>query len=154
MPRSRSSTEESRHSLHGGDASGSNDLLKESKADEGRIREFLLPVRTVSSSNLREHWAKRYLRNKEQKRSVAWTLRKEKPPLIPCRLIFTRISPRKVDVDNLGPSLKTVIDAVCDWITPGLASGRSDSLKGLEIHLAQEKGEVNQYAVKLHVEQL
>ena len=72
-------------------------------------------LRTVSGANAREHHYARARRVREE-RSIArggW-LRMGKPalPKPPCKVTITRISPRKLDNDNLGTALKGVRDEV------------------------------------------
>lgn len=60
----------------------------------------------------------------------------------PCRIRFTRLSPRKLDGDNLQGGFKHIRDAFCAAITKtpmskcGLADGRGD----IKFEYAQETG--------------
>lgn len=153
MPRGGDSAEKSRRRVTPRYDCASFDGVKRPPEAEKTVREINIPVRTVSLANMREHWAKRYVREKAQRKTVSLALMGHKVPKIPCRLTFVRISPRRIDIDNLGGSLKVIIDAVCDWITPGLAKGRSDSVKGLEISLEQEKGSTGVFGVRVIVEE-
>lgn len=73
-----------------------------------------IPLETVSTTNMREHWSKRARRAKEQRRvAYMWT------PLLPrlgfpLTITLTRISPRKLDDDNLRSALKSVRDGIAD----------------------------------------
>lgn len=70
-----------------------------------------VPVETKSTSNLREHWAARHKRTDAQRRA---TMAHMPPwsggPLMVVRL--TRVSPRRLDDDNLRGALKSVRDGV------------------------------------------
>jgi len=79
-----------------------------------RIR-FEVPIKTASTSNLREHWAAKHKRTDAQKaatrrRCPEWTA----GALLYVRL--TRVAPRALDDDNLRGALKSVRDAVASWL--------------------------------------
>jgi hypothetical protein len=95
---------------------------------------FTVPVKTASTSNLREHWAAKAKRAATQRtvtRAVCPTLRME--PLLVVRL--TRISPRALDDDNLRGALKSVRDAVAAWLKV------DDASPLVQWEYGQEKGE-------------
>jgi hypothetical protein len=76
---------------------------------------FEVPIKTASTSNLREHWAAKHKRTDAQKaatrrRCPEWTA----GALIYVRL--TRVAPRALDDDNLRGALKSVRDAVASWL--------------------------------------
>lgn len=76
---------------------------------------FDVPVKTESTSNLREHPMSRHRRTSAQKaatrrRCPEWTA----GPLVLVRL--TRVSPRRLDDDNLRGALKSVRDGVAQWL--------------------------------------
>lgn len=80
-----------------------------------RAYTFEVPVKTASTSNLREHPMARYRRTDAQKaatrrRCPEWTA----GPLLVVRL--TRVSPRKLDDDNVRGALKSVRDALASWL--------------------------------------
>lgn len=110
-----------------------------------------IEMRTYSESNKHAHWTQRYKRAKDQKH-VVWAMLHGKPaPKVPCTLRVIRVSPRELDVDNLGGCLKAVIDAASEWITPNLAAGRADSVKGLKVELAQEKSKGGYQGIRIEV---
>jgi hypothetical protein len=81
----------------------------------------VLPIRVVSEANQREHWAKKASRAKAQRSivrlAVGAHLRSRSlhgSALAPVVVSFTRIGPRKLDMDNLAGSFKHVQDGVCD----------------------------------------
>ena len=112
----------------------------------------LVPLRIQSSANLREHWTKKRTRDNVQELQIRLALReniaKPKPPL---RAVLTRIAPKALDYDNLVSSLKRAVDTVADWITPGLAPGRADSVEGVEFFFKQERGKVREYGLKIEI---
>jgi len=76
---------------------------------------FEVPIKTASTSNLREHWAAKHKRTDAQKaatrrRCPQWTA----APMLYVRL--TRVSPRALDDDNLRGALKSVRDAIASWL--------------------------------------
>lgn len=80
-----------------------------------RIIQFEIPIKTQSTSNLREHWAVKAKRVEAQKRATrsmcpAWT----GGSLLVVTL--TRVAPRRLDDDNLRGALKSVRDAVASWL--------------------------------------
>ena len=75
-------------------------------------------LRTVPGMNSREHYMSRFRRVRDEKERVGWELKRllEKPP-VPCVVTLTRLAPSNgLDDDNLVGSLKSVRDAVADWI--------------------------------------
>lgn len=95
-----------------------------------------------SVANNREHWAKKYRREKKQSESLLFYL---KPYVglisLPCQVILTRISPRKLDDDNLVSAFKHIRDTVADVLIPGKKRGRADDSKLIQWQYAQEKPE-------------
>lgn len=73
-----------------------------------------IPLATVSTTNVREHWAKRAKRAKAQRyEAYFWTPRLRELGF-PLTITLTRISPRKLDDDNLRSALKSVRDGIAD----------------------------------------
>jgi len=121
--------------------------------------EFTVPIRTVSESNQREHWAVRARRVKEQRDAVRRYLMFYGPddrgadgkdvigdwPGWDITLI--RIAPRKLDDDNLQGSQKAVRDQVA--VELGLFS---DADPRLTWHYAQARGRPKEYAVRVKIE--
>ena len=112
-----------------------------------------IPIRLVSEANSSEHWTKKYKRRRIQKLLVKMCLAREKLPDLPCKIKLTRISPLKLDVyDNLPMCFKYVLDAVCDVLVPGLASGRADGDPRIHgVDFFQEKGAVGEYAITIEI---
>lgn len=88
---------------------------------------FNIPVKTVSESNLREHWTQRKKRSDTQKLATLCQMIKIKDNItFPCTVILTRIGKRKLDTDNLPISLKHVRDEIANHLIPGLKPGQAD----------------------------
>lgn len=126
-----------------------------------------LPIRTVSESNLREHWAKKSKRVKAQREEtklrVADALRKNFKNLSPearkqyknnyknaftysrLDITLTRIAPRKLDRGNLGISFKAIQDGISDAI------GIDDGDARLYWRYEQRKGKPKEYAVEVEI---
>lgn len=112
--------------------------------------QFVVPVRTRSTLNEREHWAVRARRAKIQ-RTATWLcapleLRKSKWELWPVVVTLTRISPRQLDSgDNLPSALKAIRDEVATLL------GIDDRDPRCAWVYEQAKGEPGQYAVQIRV---
>lgn len=108
---------------------------------------ILVPLRTVSEANTREHWAPRAKRAKLQRTAAASICSeyygKVKPPV---RVTLVRIGKRKLDSDNLAGSFKHVQDGVAD----ALRVDDGDDSKVLWRY-RQEIGK--DYAVRIEIEQ-
>lgn len=76
---------------------------------------FEVPIKTASTSNLREHWRARHRRTDTQKKATRYRCPPwHGGPLLVVRL--TRIAPRRLDDDNLRGALKSVRDGVATWL--------------------------------------
>jgi hypothetical protein len=87
-------------------------------ADAGAIS-FIVPVRTVSGLNVREHWRARAARVRKERETTAWAIAtaSRKPPAIPCTVTLTRVGPSNgLDDDNLPGSMKGVRDQIAVWL--------------------------------------
>ena len=100
-----------------------------------------LPIKTVSVSNIREHWAKRAKRAKEHRSAAFLLTAKMSPKRIPKCIALVRIAPRKLDDDNLRGALKAVRDGVADRLQI------NDNDPRVKWSYHQVKGEPLQYAV-------
>ena len=121
------------------------------------IREVTLPLRLVSLTNQREHWAKKAKRAKEHRGLAKLALEGVKRRAWPGTRLFvakgetlavalTRVAPRKLDDDNLRASAKSVRDGVADWI------GIDDGDPRIEWRYEQERGKPKEYAVRIRIE--
>ncbi|NIA07165.1 MAG: hypothetical protein GWP14_05955 [Actinobacteria bacterium] len=114
--------------------------------------EVLLPLRTWSEANLRQHWAKRARRARKQ-RQAAWLLVRAACNRAdisfssgPITVTLTRLAPRRLDCDNLASSLKAVRDGVAD------ALGTDDGSSRIKWRYDQRKGQPGEYAVLVEIE--
>lgn len=110
--------------------------------------ECTVPIRTVSIANRREHWAVRLHRTRRERAAVSLALRPlltGVPTTPPALVRLTRIAPRRLDDDNLAAALKSIRDQVASEL------GISDGPGGPEWQVAQERGGVRSYAVRLEI---
>lgn len=114
-----------------------------------------LPLKTVSESNMREHWAPKAKRAKKARQLAAWgcggplaeyRTALAKGYVATLSVMLTRISPRPLDDDNLRGALKAVRDGITDAL--GLADDRDARLRW---DYGQERGKVGEYAVQITV---
>jgi len=106
-------------------------------------------MRIESEANMNDHWVKKRRRAIATKLKIRAELSQIKKKDLPINIIFTRIAPRPLDIDNLWAAMKTPIDVVADWITPGLRPGMADSKKGLRVSVEQRKGKPKQYLLEI-----
>lgn len=106
-----------------------------------------LPIRTVSESNAREHWASKHRRVSAQRTCVELALRARLSGLrelaLPCTVRLTRVAPRALDDDNLRGALKACRDGAAD------ALGIQDNDPRVTWAYDQRKGAVRVYAIEL-----
>lgn len=107
----------------------------------------LVPIRTVNSTNAREHWAVRAKRAKAERSDTAWMLANVPRPELPCTVKFTRIGPnrRAMDGDGLQAALKHVRDQVAEWL------GVDDASPLIRWDYWQERA--REYAVRIEITQ-
>lgn len=77
--------------------------------------DFLVPIRTLSEANLREHWTDKLKRKKAQQEEVSAAMQNNlrgRRIEFPCHVTLTRIGSRRLDADNLAGSFKHVQDAI------------------------------------------
>jgi hypothetical protein len=113
--------------------------------------EFMLPLRTVSLTNQRGHWAKRARRSAHERALVAavWTTTGGNPVLRPgetATVTLTRVAPRVLDDDNVRGAMKSVRDEIAECVG---VDDRDPRVKWLYV---QERGKPNEYAVRVTVE--
>lgn len=102
-----------------------------------------IPMRTVSESNGREHWASKAKRVKQQRTASHLVTRQLLCPM-PIEVTLTRVAPRALDDDNLRGCLKAVRDGVAD------AFGVNDNDPRVVWVYAQRRGKPREYAVEIH----
>lgn len=104
-----------------------------------------LPVRTVSESNRREHWAAKARRVKNQRTIIAYYGKLIRDCLdMPKVIHLTRIAPRRLDTDNLAISFKAVRDEIAKQL--GLPDDRDGCVTWL---YNQRKGGKREYAIEV-----
>lgn len=116
-----------------------------------RLYELPIPTRSEANRSRHEHWAvtrKRAAFQRGLTKSLLWlpldgTRRSETPVTI----TLTRISPRRLDTDNLTGALKHVRDGVADAL-----GHPDDSHPRLTWRYAQRRGAKGAYAVEVRVE--
>jgi hypothetical protein len=103
-------------------------------------------IRTSSlNEQRRQHWTIRRRRTADERFAVSATIGNRIRGLLPCAVTLTRIGPKRLDDDNLAGALKAVRDAVAD------ALGCDDADARLKFLYAQEKGDSQEYAVRIEV---
>lgn len=108
-----------------------------------RTETIKVPIVTVSTTNVREHWAKRSRRAKGQ-REAAYLLTQPLSKMgLPMIVTLTRIAPRALDDDNLRSALKSVRDGVADRL------GVDDRDPRVEWAYSQRKGIPKEQAVEI-----
>lgn len=106
-----------------------------------------VPIRIESTPNLREHWAARAKRAREQKTATWYALKAAKAPhALPCTVVLTRVAPRTLDSDNLAAGFKACRDGVALWLQADDADPR------ILWKYAQRKGEAWTYACEVDIE--
>lgn len=77
---------------------------------------ILLPIKTVSTLNAREHWSKRARRAKDQRRATFLTVAREaRATPLPVVVTLERLAPSNgLDGDNLQGAMKSVRDGIAD----------------------------------------
>jgi len=106
------------------------------------VNPIILPIRTESLANKREHWGAKAKRAKSQ-RGIAFLMMPKVQ--VPCVVTLTRIAPRKLDTDNLAISFKHVRDGIADRLGVDDGDGR------VTWQYAQENGGKMLYAVRVEV---
>ncbi len=118
--------------------------------DANKMIDWVLPVRTVSEANQTDHWTVVSKRKKAQRALIQCRWNKEKPSIpLPCVVKLTRISPRKLDDDNLVMALKHVRDVVADLIRPGLPPGFADGSGLIKWQYDQVKGATRSVRIEI-----
>lgn len=119
--------------------------------------DLTVPGFHLKSPNSPEHWTARHARVKKEKKILALAMM-ESGNLntlfyLPCTVVITRISPRRMDDDNFVASCKTVIDFFSNVIIPGLAPGRADGSEFIVWKYNQERRSKGEYALNIKIYQ-
>lgn len=107
---------------------------------------ILIPLRTCSENNMREHHYARAKRRKGQRNVVALMVRpvvKGMLDPLPCSVLMTRVAPRDLDDDNLQGSFKAVRDQIAEEL------GCDDRDPRVVWRYAQRRGGKGVYAVEI-----
>ncbi len=112
-----------------------------------------LPIKTISESNSCENYFVKAKRHRLQKQRIFHQFLFESRPFsLPCKVILTRIAPRKLDEgDNLPCSLKYIRDAVSEKLTGIVQAGRADNDSRIVWEYRQEKGSPKEYGVQIEI---
>jgi hypothetical protein len=103
------------------------------------------PLRTVSESNSREHWAPKAKRVKAHRLAAFAHVTRSLLCPLPIVVTLVRIAPRALDDDNLRGALKATRDGVAD------AFGVNDRDPMVQWVYAQRRGEPKAFAVEIGV---
>lgn len=111
-----------------------------------------IPYKLPSEANISDHWTKKLKRKKKiQELLLAYLPDLRNCPL-PCKVVLTRIAPRKLDTsDNLPMSFKATKDFIADKLIPGKAAGRADDDERITWEYRQEKGKPREYAILIEI---
>ena len=110
-----------------------------------------LPLRTKSEANCFEHWRVKHQRHRSQQNALALALNPIRHHVrLPCKILFTRYAPRKLDKhDNLPMSFKYIVDACCSVITGNYEAGKADSDERISITYDQVVSK--SYGIKVEI---
>ncbi len=124
------------------------DLSRDGASDAYELR-VVVPVRTVSETNAREHWARRHRRRSTIRQTVGLVVTGAlagSKVTGPCRVVLTRVAPSAgLDSDNLVSSLKAARDGVAD------ALGIDDRDERVTWLYDQRRGKARQWAVEVRI---
>ncbi|MES2415115.1 MAG: hypothetical protein V4614_15015 [Pseudomonadota bacterium] len=108
----------------------------------------LLPIKTVSVLNTREHHQQRARRAALHRRTAFMMMKSwGTPPALPMTITMTRISVGTLDDDNLASAFKAARDGVADWL------GVDDGDTRITWVRKQKKGKRLEYGVIVEVGQ-
>jgi hypothetical protein len=103
-------------------------------------------MRLLSAANLREHWAAKARRVKQQRQAVAMFIGGRPKPALPVVVTLVRIAPRALDGDNLQSAFKAPRDEIARWL------GCQDNDPRVTWVYGQRRAGVGEYAVVVRVE--
>lgn len=105
----------------------------------------VLPIRTYSLTNQREHWAKKARRAKQERGWATLTVNGAgiRKLGLPITVTLTRVAPRALDDDNLRGALKSIRDGIADCL------GVDDRDARVTWRYAQRRGSPREYAVDI-----
>lgn len=110
-----------------------------------------IPMAIPSRANARGHWRRRHQLSKQQRATTTLALLKfEHRPQLPATVRLVRVAPRVLDDDNLRGALKSVRDAVADWL--GLPNDRDPRVLWLYGQARDEKARARYVAARIEIE--
>ncbi len=108
----------------------------------------------TSEGNKKDYWKLKKVRADVLKFMTRVELNRIKEPIqLPCIITLTRISPRKLDDDNLAYAFKSVRDMIAAFIFDDYRMGRRDNDPRIKWLYDQKKGEVGEYAFEIEISQ-
>ena len=116
-----------------------------------QVWECTLPVRIVSVANLREHWATKARRTREQRATARICVRAEIGPAAPAglyRVTITRQGGKRLDSDNLASGCKAVRDGIAE------AMGMDDGSPCIEWRYAQGSAPRGRHSAMVRIERV
>lgn len=109
-----------------------------------------IPVHTESEANVREHWAKKAKRVRQQREAAFWAAmiaRRKSPIPASMVIVLVRVAPRPLDGDNLQASMKAIRDGIAEGLD--LRGDRESAV--LNWLYEQRKGGVGEYKVEVRI---
>ena len=102
---------------------------------------YLIPIKTVTGLNAREHWRARHKRVQAERHTTASIV---KPFPVPCIVRMVRLSPSLCDDDNLQGACKAIRDEIAKLC--GVDDGPNSPITWA---YAQEKCKRGQFGVRV-----
>lgn len=110
-------------------------------------------IKIISEANCRQRWQVKNARKKHHLKILDQATPKILP-VLPAKIILTRVSPRKLDFDNLVYAMKYYRDFIADKLLPGLQIGRADDSELMIFEYCQRKGDKNEYALQIDIDHI
>lgn len=114
---------------------------------------FIAGLVTVSESNDRSHYRKKYARHCKQQKQLLDFLHRQEEKInfrMPAHISFYRHAPRMLDDDNNVYAFKYVKDGLCDYLCPGLAAGRADGRLEITWSYMQIKSKISGIGIRIY----
>jgi hypothetical protein len=125
--------------------------------NETLVFHLVIPnFRLTTPNSQGNHWTKASRVRKEKRRFALALIEQELTNSLfhlPCTVIITRVSPRKMDDDNNIGACKHIRDLMGNLIIPGLKPGRADGSEFITWKYVQEKKGKGIYEVDIKVYQ-
>lgn len=120
-------------------------------SDEPQFLLWVLPIKIDPYKPCMHHYVRSSINNSIKRCVLAYRPLEFKELKLPCKIIITRIAPRRFDYDNLVASFKYLTDLIADMLIPGLAAGRADGDKRLDFSYDQMSAGKKTYGVKIQI---